>query len=103
MLIQQGTHPNIGITCNIPILTAGVPSWTAPATYEVDVAGTTNSGLGAAGGAGGTAGSCYRCNLTTNAGDFTAIGDGEIRVIDSASEIIGRIPIQVVNYNPLQP
>lgn len=101
MLIQQGTNPILTVVLQLPVLTAGVPSWSDAITqYEVWTEGTAAVGAGAmavvepAGLGPGVV------RITTNVADFPTTGQITIIVQDAGANTLGSVSGQVVAFNP---
>lgn len=102
MLIQKNTAPILNIIADIPLVTAGVVSWAqgVATAYYIAVNGGLLTGIGSISDViRGTSGPDY-LQITTNIVEFTATGPGVIWVVDSSDNVIAKLQIQVVDYNP---
>ena len=101
MLIQVHTAPVIFGVADIPINTGGVLSYgNGGLTYTVCINGNQYGPGGLCVYSAEGAFSCGTFELISVVGDFPVTGPGVIIVFDSSANIIGKIPIQVVGYNP---
>jgi hypothetical protein len=100
MLIQQGTNPRIALALDVPLLTAGVPSYGAASNYSVTINGANVTGSGSVSPYGsGPNGPAY-VEIVTAVGDFPTTGPLAIWVFDGFGNLVGQAVGQVVSYDP---
>lgn len=100
MLVQKSTAPNIVMAADVPVNTVGTLSYGTPVSYQVSINGAVNAGLGIITNIAASGSGCTTTSINPSASDFPAVGAGSLQLLDAGGNVVGNLPIQVVNFNP---